>query len=136
MRLRFACFPAVVGLLAVITLFLARWPGIEPAQTASFRPVKILLFYATVGTLTQGDKALLCYGVENARSVHISPLFEPLAPATNRCLEIVPQHTTHYTILAEGFDGRVVTQSVTLPVNAAPLRPRTIFYFALLHIGR
>jgi hypothetical protein len=42
----------------------------------------------------------------------------------------VPQHTTHYTIMAEGFDGKVATQSLTLPVNAAPPPPPQILHFA------
>ena len=86
-------------------------------------PVKILQFYASVGALTVGEKALLCYGVENAKTVRISPTVEGVYPSTNHCLSIGPQHTTHYTILAEGFDGRVATQSFTLPVEALPPAP-------------
>ena len=86
-------------------------------------PVKILQFYASVGRLLPGEKALLCYGVENARTVRIAPALPNVYPAHSRCVEIVPQQTTHYTILAEGFDGRVATQSFTLPVVDVP-RPR------------
>jgi len=71
-----------------------------------------------------GDKALLCYGVANAKSVRISPSIVPVAPASNRCLEIVPEHTTHYTILAEGFDGKLATRFLTLVVETAPAPPR------------
>ena len=84
-------------------------------------PVRILKFYATTGSITRGDKAQLCYGVANAKSVRISPSLEPVEPSTNRCMDIVPDHTTHYTILAEGFDGNVVTRVVTLVVETAPL---------------
>jgi len=83
-------------------------------------PVRILRFYATTGSIALGDKAQLCYGVENARSVRISPSLEPVAPSANRCMDIVPEHTTHYTILAEGYDGRVVTGGITLVVETAP----------------
>jgi len=79
-------------------------------------PVKILQFYASVGMLKVGDKAMLCYGVENARSVKISPALDNVYPSANHCLQIGPDHTTHYTILAEGYDGRVATRSFTLPV--------------------
>ena len=95
-------------------------------------PVRILQFYASVGAITMGEKALLCYGVENAKSVRISPTISEVYPSLNHCVEIVPQHTTHYTILAEGFDGRVAMQSFTLmvqepekhalPVNYAEMR--------------
>lgn len=83
-------------------------------------PVRILQFYATTGMLVAGQKAKLCYGVENAKAVHISPRLPGVVPAVNRCLEIVPEHTTHYTILAEGFDGAFVTRFFTLVVEDAP----------------
>jgi len=75
---------------------------------------------------------MLCYGVENARSVHISPPVADLYPTAQRCLEIVPKHTTHYTIWAEGYDGKVATQSLTLPVETIPLiKPWRVNYAAL-----
>ena len=101
----------------------------------SIGPVKILQFYASTGTLIKGEKALLCYGVENAKSVKLSPEVEAIWPALNRCIEIVPQHTTHYTLMAEGFDGNVATQSLTLPVNAAPPPPPQILHFAGTKMG-
>jgi hypothetical protein len=87
-------------------------------------PVRILQFYASVGALTVGEKALICYGVENARSVRIAPISQQVYPSNNRCLEVVPEHTTHYTILAEGFDGKVAMKSLTLPVQAVPVSPK------------
>lgn len=113
--------------LAAIALMAAAW-GIGSAPESSVRalvpsiggphaPVRILRFYATTGSITRGDKAQLCYGVANAKSVRISPSLEPIAPAANRCLDIVPQRTTHYTILAEGFDGNVVSKVLTLVVE-------------------
>jgi hypothetical protein len=95
-------------------------------------PVRILQFYASVGTLTPGEKAQLCYGVENARSVRISPDMQGVYPSINHCLEIVPEHTTHYTILAEGFDGAVATRSFTLPVKAVPAGKRMLVNYAEL----
>jgi len=49
-------------------------------------------------------------------------------PSPNHCLEILPERTTHYTILAEGFDGRVATQSFTLPVQSPIAPPRPVQY--------
>jgi hypothetical protein len=89
-------------------------------------PVRIVQFYASVRILTAGDKALLCYGVENAKSVRIAHIAQEVYPAFNRCLEIVPEHTTHYTILAEGFDGKIAIKSLILPVEAAPAPPRVL----------
>jgi len=118
---------------AAIALMVAAWGmgGVPDSSVRSWIPpvggphgaVRILRFYATTGSLVRGDKAQLCYGVANAKSVRISPSLEPVAPAANRCLDIVPEHTTHYTILAEGFDGNVVTRVITLVVETAP-QPR------------
>ncbi len=82
--------------------------------------VRILQFQTSVGALVAGQKAQLCYGVENARSVRIAPVRERVYPSPNRCMEIGPQHTTHYTLIAIGFDSSVATRSLTLPVQAAP----------------
>jgi hypothetical protein len=41
----------------------------------------------------------------------------------------VPEHTTHYTLLAEGFDGTVASRSFTLSVLSLPAaRPPGIQY--------
>lgn len=96
--------------------------------------VRILRFEASVGTLVPGQKAMLCYGVENAKAVHIAPLPQSVQPAVNRCLEVVPMRTTHYTILAEGFDGTVASRSLTLPVEAAPASPPGFLQVAEYHL--
>ena len=91
-------------------------------------PVRILQFYASVGSLTVGQKALLCYGVENAKAVRISPMLQSVYPALSRCVEILPEHTTHYMIMAEGYDGQVATRSFTLAVQTAPISPQMLNY--------
>ena len=131
----------VLRMVLAAAVFLALWllnsaPG--SSGKAWLRPsgggpahVRILRFRASVGALIRGEKAQLCYGVENAKSVRISPMLaRPLAPSANNCLEIVPEHTTHYTILAEGFDGTVETRSLTLPVQAEPPGPPRLLQFA------
>ncbi len=100
---------------------------LRPAVTRP-GPVRIIQFYASTGMLSIGQKALLCYGVENARSVRISPTVAGVYPSPNHCLEIVPEHTTHYTLMAEGYDGRVAMQSVTLAVTAEPPEPGNLNY--------
>jgi len=106
-----------------------------PPVGAPRGPVRILRFYATTGSITRGDTAQLCYGVENAKSVRISPSIAPVAPAVNRCLEIVPDRTTHYTILAEGFDGHIAARFLTLVVEAAPAPRRGRTNVAVLPDG-
>jgi hypothetical protein len=119
---------AVWGLSALPDAPMHSW--IQPVG-APRGPVRILRFYASTGSIAPGDKAQLCYGVENAKSVRISPAVDKavgeVVPAANRCLDIVPDRTTHYTILAEGFDGRVVTRFVTLVVENIPApRPNRV----------
>ena len=103
-------------------------PGGSPGR------VRILQFRASVGALMQGETAQLCYGVENAKLVRIAPVAARVLPATNRCMEVGPRHTTHYTIMAVGYDGSVATRSLTLPVQTAPLEipdlPRQVSWFA------
>jgi hypothetical protein len=89
-------------------------------------PVRIVQFYASVRILMAGDRAQLCYGVENAKSVRIAPISQEVYPSFKHCVEIVPEHTTHYTILAEGFDGRVAIRTLILPVEAVPEPPRIL----------
>ena len=87
-------------------------------------PARILRFYASTGAAAPGQQVQLCYAVENARSVKISPLLHSLYPASNYCLDVTPEHTTHFTLMAEGYDGTVAARSFTLPVQAVPLVTR------------
>jgi len=133
MSIRFA------KLMAAVCLLLAAWgltllrEGESPVwapPSGNPGPARILQFYASVGAVLPGEKALICYGVENARSVRISPWMAGVIPSPNRCLEVFPDHTTHYTILAEGYDGGVVARSLILPVEAEPPGPAPLLDFA------
>ncbi len=124
-------FVAVALLAALFGLSHLHSAGdVSWVHTSAAGRVRILLFQASVGSLTQGEKAQLCYGVINAKSVRISPLAARIYPSANRCFEIVPQHTTHYMILAEGFDGSVATKSFTLPVQTVPFQPPQLLQFS------
>lgn len=89
----------------------------RPERTPSPGAVRITHFYANSGDLAQGEKATLCYGVVNARSVRIEPHVQDLAPSPNRCLQIAPLADTRYTLLAEGVDGRRVSESFLVEVE-------------------
>jgi hypothetical protein len=120
---RFAKVFLAVGLLVALWgLSIARLPNgqvwIHPLDTDP-GPVRILRFDASKGTLTPGEAAQLCYSVKNARKVSISPM-QSAWPAEDRCFDVVPEHTTHYTLLAEGFDGTVAMKSFTLSVQSLP----------------
>jgi hypothetical protein len=113
-----------------VSMLMVLWcvSNLEPPENGSWAvlpgtqgKVRILQFRASVGALTVGEKAQLCYGVANARSVRIAPMAVPVYPSSNRCVEIGPRHTTHYTLMAIGWDGSVATRSLTLAVEAAPV---------------
>src|SRR4051794_716083 len=86
--------------------------------------VRIVRFYATAGTVTPGEKTELCYSVEHARLVRISPSPDSAYSTQGRCIEIYPEHTTHYVLQAEGYDGAIAMRTVTLAVqDALPAAP-------------
>ena len=124
--------------VSAVCLLLALWAlSVAPARgphswvrpLGSAGRVRILRFDASVGTLSPGEKAQLCYSVENAKSVRISPWMSGVDPSVSRCIEIGPVRTTHYTIVAEGYDGAIAVRSLTLPVEPA-LAPRGNFLHA------
>jgi len=111
---------------AALALLAALWgldsirggrPLPEAGTPATNGHVRILRFYATTGMVMPGEPALLCYGVENARSVSISPDVRDVYPSKNHCLETTPQSTTSYTLVAEGYDGTIDARTLTLPVH-------------------
>ncbi len=116
--------------VAAAALLMAMWgldsvrdPRLPAGARVHTGAVRILQFYATTGALEPGQSAKLCYGVENAKSVWISPEIPGVYPSLSRCLDVLPDHTTHYTLMAEGFDGAVAVRSLTLPVASEPLPP-------------
>jgi hypothetical protein len=90
----------------------------EVSKTAA-APVKILRFYAGSSQVGRGESLKLCYGVENAGSVRIEPPVEQLKPRYNRCIDVTPERTTTYRLVAEGLDGGTASESVTVEVVAA-----------------
>jgi hypothetical protein len=94
-----------------------RTPGPPPRSSAP-EPVKITQFYATAPKVPRGEKGLLCYGVENAKSVWLAPPRQELSASASRCVEVNPTSTTTYTLTAEGADGPPATREVTVDVGA------------------
>ena len=116
---RLAMGALIATVLAVVRMavpFHAAGPAGPPG-------VRILRFVATTGALSRGESAQLCYRVENARKVWIVPRVEAISSAGERCVDIHPEHTTHYTLEAEGFDGTVAVRSLTIAVRQTPVTP-------------
>jgi hypothetical protein len=79
--------------------------------------VKIIQFYAREGNIVEGTKSVICYGVLNARSVRIDPPLDGVSPSLNRCVEVSAAKETRFTLTADGFDGRSVSESFVLGVR-------------------
>ena len=89
-------------------------------------PVKILRFYAGSSQVGRGESLKLCYGVENAASVRIEPPVEQLKPGYNRCIDVTPERTTTYRLVAQGLDGGTISEAVTVEVVAASQAPAVV----------
>jgi hypothetical protein len=108
---------AKLALFAVLlTPACSRAPQPAPKPTES---VRITQFYTTTPQLPRGEKGLICYGVENAKSVWLSPPRRELSAAMARCVEVEPSETTTYTLTAEDGAGKQATQDLTVTLGAA-----------------
>jgi hypothetical protein len=92
-------------------------PTATNPKPAAHPPAKILLFYAAEPVVARGESVVLCYGVENAKSVRMEPPLEDLKPSFNRCFSIAPEKTAEYKFVATGEDGKEVSQRVEVRVE-------------------
>ena len=90
--------------------------------------LRITQFYADRFELTQGEHAIVCYGLENASRARMEPPGEDLALSWNRCISVEPETSTTYNLIAESDGGKRVTASLTLNVKPAP--PHILFLAA------
>jgi len=118
--------------LAACALAACSRPSEAPArQTAPPAAVRILNFYATAPHLARGDKELLCYGVENAKTVWLEPPRRELSAALSRCVDVEPKETTTYTLTAEDASGGRAAQRLTVTLGAAKARILEVHVSAL-----
>lgn len=108
---------AAVALAACALTACTREP-VKPAPAAA-ESVHIVNFYATAPQLPRGEKELLCYGVENAKTVWLEPPRQEVSAALSRCVEVEPKETTTYTLTAKDVSGKQATQQVTVKIGAA-----------------
>jgi len=92
--------------------------GRSSAEKTSQDPVRITQFYASKAAIPRGEDVLLCYGVENATAVRITPPVEQLRPALSRCFTVAPVQTTTFTLTAEDRSSKTISQSATVTVTA------------------
>jgi hypothetical protein len=90
------------------------------AESKPVEHVTITQFYAAQPMLPRGLKGNLCYGVEHASKVELTPAVEQLWPSPVRCFEISPKQKTTYTLTAYGEDGSKASKTVEVTVGAPP----------------
>ena len=98
--------------------------GSTPRQKTQAAPKpapKITQFYASPAIVPPGDHSLLCYGVEGAESVALTPAIESIRPALSRCIEAQPKVTTEYILTATNASGQTQTRTV---ITVDPKAPR------------
>ena len=129
-----------IGVLYNVWVFTSRRSshptGTDDRSSAILAPqdlggaVKIVQFYARDGIVIEGNSTVICYGVLNAKSVRLDPPIADVWPAMNRCVDIHPTRETRYTLMAEGADGRSVSESfdVQVAADAAQLPRITSFH--------
>ena len=83
---------------------------------------KITQFYAPQPLLPRGLKGTLCYGVEHADRVELTPAGDQVWPSPARCVEISPKVKTKYTLTAYANDGSKDSKTVEVEVGAPPPR--------------
>ncbi len=94
--------------------------------------VRIIQFYSPNGDLMEGDSTLICYGVVNAKSVRIEPPVEGVGVALNRCVKVAPEEATRYTLIVEGNDGSVVSESFVIRTHPDPYTLPNIKSFRIM----
>jgi len=92
---------------------------VEHQATKTAPAVRITQFYTNRPVLPKGEKALLCYGVDGAKSVRLDPGARQLGVALSRCIEVEPKETTQYTLTADDGSGQPVSQTVEVKIGGA-----------------
>jgi hypothetical protein len=101
-----------------------RFLGSPTGTKSAPETFRITQFYAAEPNIALGEKTLLCYGVEGAKAVRLQPAVEQVWPALVRCFDVIPAHTTTYTLIAEDAKGELLSQSTTIEVG--PARPKLV----------
>jgi hypothetical protein len=109
--------------VAVAMTALAFVSGCSRPAPKSEKP-QITQFKANPSSLASGIPGKLCYGVENAARLELTPKVEDILPASERCIDIAPKDTTLYTLTAFGTDAAAGQDSKEVEVKVGPPPPR------------
>jgi len=93
----------------------------RPADSRSTgTSARIVQFYARAAEIVEGETDVVCYGVENVRSLKLDPPVANVSPALVRCFSVEPKWDTSYTLFAEGLDGSRDEATFAIRVRPAP----------------
>jgi hypothetical protein len=81
------------------------------------KELAIQAFYAYPAAIHRGDKAQLCYGVANAKTVKLEPQSSPVWPSYSRCVEVSPTKDTTFTLTIEDGAGNTKSQTAEVKVH-------------------
>jgi hypothetical protein len=126
-------FVILIGILYDGSIFYSRWSADRANEKARAEQeaqmarktlallggdsLKINSFYASPGILAPGEKADVCYGVSNAKSLKLDPPVADVYPALTHCIQVSPHKDTEYTLTAFDAAGHSVTESFILRVR-------------------
>ena len=99
-------------------------PAPEAKQPPPPQPAKITQFYSGSPTVARGEQVLICYGVENAKTVRLEPPIEQIAPSFNRCFQHSPTATSQIKLIATGADGVETSQTLEIRVAGVAKPPK------------
>ncbi|MDZ7639748.1 MAG: hypothetical protein U5J83_16100 [Bryobacterales bacterium] len=92
-------------------------PRQEPVAKAPPAP-RIVSFYPGQPAVAPGDKAQVCYGVENADTVRLEPDVEQIRPLTTKCFWFEPERSMKLTLIATGTGGEEARETIDITVRA------------------
>ena len=104
----------------------------KPAVAAP-KPMKLKItqFYSPTPKIAKGQSGQICYGVEGAKELELTPPVEKLWPAVARCFDVKPTGKTEYALKATGEDGKSESKTLTIAVGAAAPRVYDLWISAL-----
>jgi hypothetical protein len=114
---RFPCAAFILAIGYSLSCTNTGHPPRSANDKAAQAPVRITQFYAAKPSIPRGEDVLLCYGVENAAAVRITPPVEQIQPALTRCFTVSPVETTTFTLIAEDRSAKTISQSTTVTVT-------------------